>query len=718
MAFGPLTKTPHDVYSPIDGSGQQRSPVMQDAEVLATETLARIDEVDKRVDEFAVDAGSITLATWAELDAVAGTRHGQRAEVTDDAGTHTDPVVSGTVANEGIYSWILPDEGWQRVADRNTVDDPPVFVAAAIADGASKPAPVDADKFGYLNSAASDAMVVLTWAQLQEAIKQAIAVFNTAPKPRDGILYSWLVKDAAGNIGLAIQNDRRVILHALQMGAAIPSGRDGQPYVVQLFHDREGKGGIGVDEQGRIDFVPAPALLARLDGGANFNFVSPDDLGLNADIDASRPFVLGDGGYLFDVNEMGRRFTARRLSSGMPWTGFVSTNGAVHAYIFYGQSNVGTNADASAPAVAQSYKSSVVSFSSQHFVHGENALNPANLTAVAPLSDAGLPGDMLDRLTMYALQQFQADDLAKLPGHFAFTVYYGGEPLETFEKGGDQYAKVITAADRATAVFDQQFERDVSFRAVHFTQGEEIGNYSSRGDYTTHLKDLADDLRADIPLETGQGTPPVFAFFQTSPGGTADHRNRSLAQYDASFETGLSLIGPMYQLPVHDGVHMTLPGKMMQAEISAAVFRTIERAGTFTPLRPSSVTRSGADVDAVFVLPDGKPLQFDSDWVPTTGLTVNKGFSAFLAADDTPLTVSSVTLVDDETVRVTLSADPGGAVKLAYGLDVSGAATGWVPYRGLLYSDSRYSSFFHKQGYAVPEIVRHYAVRFEEETAS
>jgi len=108
-------------------------------------------------------------------------------------------------------------------------------------------------------------------------------------------------------------------------------------------------------------------------------------------------------------------------------------------------------------------------------VYGENALNPANLTAVAPPSDVGLPGDMLDRLTMYALQQFQADDLAKLPGHFAFTVYHGDEPLETFEKGGDQYAKVITATDRAAAVFDQQFARDVSVWAVHFTQGETPG---------------------------------------------------------------------------------------------------------------------------------------------------------------------------------------------------------------------------------------------------
>src|SRR5690606_10362621 len=104
----PLTKTPHDVYSPVDGSGHPRKIVEQDAEVLAAETLARIDQVNARVDDFEVDADSITLATWAELDAVAGTRHGQRAEVTNDAGTHTDPIVSGTVANEGIYSWILP----------------------------------------------------------------------------------------------------------------------------------------------------------------------------------------------------------------------------------------------------------------------------------------------------------------------------------------------------------------------------------------------------------------------------------------------------------------------------------------------------------------------------------------------------------------------------------------------------------------------------------
>jgi len=66
-------------------------------------------------------AGSITtdrivLATWAALSAVAGTRAAQGAEVLpSDTGTHTDPVVGGTVANEGIYSWSASPAGWKRI---------------------------------------------------------------------------------------------------------------------------------------------------------------------------------------------------------------------------------------------------------------------------------------------------------------------------------------------------------------------------------------------------------------------------------------------------------------------------------------------------------------------------------------------------------------------------------------------------------------------------
>lgn len=61
-------------------------------------------------------ASALTLATWTALAAITGTTAGQGAEVLDsDAGTHTDPVVGGTVANAGRYSWSASPAGWRRI---------------------------------------------------------------------------------------------------------------------------------------------------------------------------------------------------------------------------------------------------------------------------------------------------------------------------------------------------------------------------------------------------------------------------------------------------------------------------------------------------------------------------------------------------------------------------------------------------------------------------
>lgn len=66
----------------------------------------------------AAQEGLTVKATWAELSAIVGTRDGQPGRVAGtDAGTHTDPVVGGTVANEGNYSWSVSPAGWERVGD-------------------------------------------------------------------------------------------------------------------------------------------------------------------------------------------------------------------------------------------------------------------------------------------------------------------------------------------------------------------------------------------------------------------------------------------------------------------------------------------------------------------------------------------------------------------------------------------------------------------------
>lgn len=61
-------------------------------------------------------ASALTCATWAALVALSGSSAGQGAEVLDsDAGTHTDPVAGGTVANAGRYSWSVSPAGWLRI---------------------------------------------------------------------------------------------------------------------------------------------------------------------------------------------------------------------------------------------------------------------------------------------------------------------------------------------------------------------------------------------------------------------------------------------------------------------------------------------------------------------------------------------------------------------------------------------------------------------------
>src|SRR5690606_9909956 len=63
-------------------------------------------------------AGAVQFATWAELSAIEGDREGQPGRVAlSDGGTHTDPVVGGTVDNSGEYSWSVSPAGWHRVAD-------------------------------------------------------------------------------------------------------------------------------------------------------------------------------------------------------------------------------------------------------------------------------------------------------------------------------------------------------------------------------------------------------------------------------------------------------------------------------------------------------------------------------------------------------------------------------------------------------------------------
>jgi hypothetical protein len=100
---------------------------------------------------------AVPFSTWAALAAATGMVAGDRASVlVADTGTHTDPVVGGTVSNAGIYTYSASPVGWQRTADLDS--------AAALT---------------YSNNAAASAALALSY-QNNAAASAATALINSA----------------------------------------------------------------------------------------------------------------------------------------------------------------------------------------------------------------------------------------------------------------------------------------------------------------------------------------------------------------------------------------------------------------------------------------------------------------------------------------------------------------------------------------------------------
>jgi len=92
-------------------------------------------------------------ATWADLAADPGTA-GESAVIYEDAGTHTDPVVGGTVSNTGVFLWSVSPAGWERIADtealraKESADAAELAASYAIVDDINRNASMGAGALG------------------------------------------------------------------------------------------------------------------------------------------------------------------------------------------------------------------------------------------------------------------------------------------------------------------------------------------------------------------------------------------------------------------------------------------------------------------------------------------------------------------------------------------------------------------------------------------
>ena len=132
------------------------------------------------------------------------------------------------------------------------------------------------------------------------------------------------------------------------------------------------------------------------------------------------------------------------------------------------------------------------------------------------------------------------------------------------------------------------------------------------------------------------------------------------------------LVGAKYHLPyVADGVHLTNEGYRHMGEDYAKVYRRVILEGkAWEPIRPKTITRSGAVVTVTMYVP-APPLVLD------TALITNPGNFGFEWVSDAPVpTIASVVLTGADTVVITLSAVPGANGRLRYAFTGTSGALG------------------------------------------
>ncbi len=215
----------------------------------------------------------------------------------------------------------------------------------------------------------------------------------------------------------------------------------------------------------------------------------------------------------------------------------------------------------------------------------------------------------------------------------------------------------ITAA-KALALAAGKTYRVSAVMVIHGETDHQNGN----SNYQANLVEFQGNYETDAKAITGQtGIIPMFICQVAS--WTKYGQTTSLipgAQIGAAEAnpTKIFLVCPKYFLPYQtDGIHLTNTGEMRLGQYYAKAIAAVLAGGSWQPVRPLTVTRSGAIITVKFNVPAGQ-LVFDTTNVTNPG---NYGFEYTDAG--TPPAISNVQITDFDTVQITLASTPSGSSK-------------------------------------------------------
>ncbi len=214
------------------------------------------------------------------------------------------------------------------------------------------------------------------------------------------------------------------------------------------------------------------------------------------------------------------------------------------------------------------------------------------------------------------------------------------------------------------------------------------------------MQQLARQFAADVQIRTGQSEPAVMLVCQAAYTPAADVWMRPVQEgaVRADGRDGIRLVGPHYQHPYSDAIHMDCRGynrmgqDLARAEL-AEWFGTGARA-----IRPENAYWASATEIIVHFDAPTYPMVIDTsgDQVDTTGLTASAGF-VFDDRSGAAPAIAAVAVDTDRSLKITLASAPTGAsARLGYAIQrTSGTSDGPVTgARGLVRDSTSLASLY------------------------
>lgn len=294
-----------------------------------------------------------------------------------------------------------------------------------------------------------------------------------------------------------------------------------------------------------------------------------------------------------------------------------------------------------------------------------------------PGEEAFTTGQTAVETLCYALHYDIMRKLNYAPTLIGFSLGIGGFALADLIKTTQHYTNTQTAiTDIKTEALADGYR--FWLPAVYWRHGEsDAANASYESQMVTHRSNFNTDTKAI----TGQASDIWFIMAVPSSfaAGQDDAALAMLALHENQ-PTGFVLSHPSYMLDYDiyaegvttddDYVHLSVRGQQMDGEYAKkAWLRTVFGKSRWEPLRPLTAVRSAANIDVTFNVPVGS-LVLDTTTVTERAGTV-KGFEFVDDSGATP-TISSVTILDTDTVRITLASTPTGtqaSQKVRYALN-------------------------------------------------